>query len=87
MTDPTNLMTSRIRPRSELDTYDHLKCLHSPIRFPRIRPSVTYSDAVSQYLHNMMYPICIKHLHVGRYRAEIRQLPTTALVLEQKTRP
>lgn len=35
----------------------------------------------------MMYPICITHLHVGRYRAEIRQLPTTALVLENKNPP
>lgn len=35
----------------------------------------------------MMYPVCITHLHVGRYRAEIRQLPTTALVLENKNPP
>lgn len=39
MTDPTNLITSRIRPRSELDTYDYVSI--PPFDF-HAYPSVRY---------------------------------------------
>lgn len=49
MTDPTNLITSRIRPRSELDTYDYVSI--PPFDFhASVRPSPTATQCLNTYI-------------------------------------
>lgn len=49
MTDPTNLMTSRIRPRRELDTYDYVSI--PPFDFhASVRPLPTATQCLNTYI-------------------------------------